>query len=124
MYYRAHPTCLAGDRWSHQPVTSLYPLLEEGTLEHILSCCSKALGEGRYRWRHDQVLKVITSTITYGIGHCKRLRSVKKNITFVRAGEKPLLAARATSSGLLATAQDWELEVEIPRNCCYHIAAA
>ncbi|KAJ8002289.1 hypothetical protein DPEC_G00178340 [Dallia pectoralis] len=87
--------------------------LKRGTLEHILSCCSKALGEGRYRWRHDQVLKVIASTITYGIGHCKCLRSVKKTITFVRAGEKPLLAARATSSGLLATAQDWELEVDL-----------
>ncbi|XP_034552669.1 LOW QUALITY PROTEIN: uncharacterized protein LOC117822130 [Notolabrus celidotus] len=32
--------------------------LKRGTLEHILSCCSKALGEGRYRWRHDQVLIV------------------------------------------------------------------
>ncbi len=27
-----------------------------GTLEHILSSCSKVLGEDRYRWRHDQVL--------------------------------------------------------------------
>lgn len=25
----------------------------------ILSCCPRALGEGRYRWRHDQVLRVI-----------------------------------------------------------------
>lgn len=28
-----------------------------GTLEHILSCCLQALGEGRYRWRHEKVLK-------------------------------------------------------------------
>jgi len=38
---------------------------------------------------------------------------VKKTITLVRAGEKPTAAAKATSSGLLATAQDWELKVEL-----------
>lgn len=29
------------------------------SLEHVLRCCSKALGDGRYRWRHDQVLRAI-----------------------------------------------------------------
>ncbi|RXN33229.1 reverse transcriptase [Labeo rohita] len=28
---------------------------KRGSLEHILSCYPKALGEGHYRWRHDQV---------------------------------------------------------------------
>ncbi|KAJ8008617.1 hypothetical protein DPEC_G00106740 [Dallia pectoralis] len=68
-------------------VTSLYPLLEErdpGAHPQLLfeGAGGGALGEGHYRWRHDQVLKAIASTITCGIGHCKRLRSVKKNITF------------------------------------------
>ena len=31
----------------------------KGSLQHILSNCPKALGDGRYRWHHDQVLKVI-----------------------------------------------------------------
>ncbi|XDV32997.1 hypothetical protein PO909_003607 [Leuciscus waleckii] len=78
--------------------------LKRGTLDHILSCCLKALGEVRSQWRHDQVLKAIANTISCGIGHCKRLRPVKNTIAFVRAGEKPPLAARATSYGLLATA--------------------
>ncbi|KAI4887728.1 hypothetical protein NFI96_005940 [Prochilodus magdalenae] len=35
--------------------TPACPLCQRrGSLEHILSCCPKALGEGRYRWRHDQ----------------------------------------------------------------------
>ncbi len=38
-----------------------------GTLEHILSSCSKALGEGGYRWRHDQVLKSTAEAISKGI---------------------------------------------------------
>lgn len=29
------------------------------TLNHILTGCPKALGEGRYRWRHDKVLMEI-----------------------------------------------------------------
>lgn len=38
---------------------------------------------------------------------------MKKNIPLVRAGEKPTPPARATSSGLLAEAQDWELKVDL-----------
>jgi len=91
-----------------------YPLcLKRETLEHILSSCSRALGKGCYRWRHDQVLKAIADTICSGISHCKHLYPMRKTITFIRAGEKPTPAARATSSGLLAMAQDWELKVDL-----------
>ena len=30
------------------------------TLEHVLSSCSTALTHGRFRWRHDNVLKEVT----------------------------------------------------------------
>ena len=36
---------------------------KEGTLAHILSGCSVALSQGRYKWRHDRVLKEIASTV-------------------------------------------------------------
>lgn len=40
----------------------------KGTLEHVMSCCPKALGDGRYRWRHDHVLKkTIAESICTGI---------------------------------------------------------
>ena len=29
---------------------------KRGTLGQILSSCTRALGDGQYRWRHDQVL--------------------------------------------------------------------
>ncbi|XP_061747756.1 uncharacterized protein LOC133545995, partial [Nerophis ophidion] len=83
-----------------------------GTLEHILSCCPIALGEGRYRWRHDQVLKAIADAICRGVSHSKSLRPVKST-AFIRAGEKSTPAARDTSSSLLATARDWELSVDL-----------
>ena len=58
-------------------------------------------------------MKAIANTISCGIGNCKHLRPVKNTIAFIRAGEKPSAAARATSLGLLATAQDWELKVDL-----------
>lgn len=41
--------------------------LGRGTLEHIFSCCPKALGEGCCLWCHQQVLKAIANTICSGI---------------------------------------------------------
>ncbi|XP_051969484.1 LOW QUALITY PROTEIN: uncharacterized protein LOC127634119 [Xyrauchen texanus] len=87
---------------------------KRGTLEHILSCCSKALGEGRYRWRHDQVLKAIAEAIATGVEWAKHSRPSKQAITFVRAGEQPKPAAN-TSAGILATARDWQLLVDLER---------
>ena len=95
---------------------------KRGTLEHILSCCSKALGEGRYRWRHVQVLKVIAEAI--GVEWAKRSRPSKQAIAFIRAGEQPRPAAR-TSVGILATVRDWQLLVDfnstqVPQPHCDH----
>ncbi|XP_060744927.1 uncharacterized protein LOC132858560 [Tachysurus vachellii] len=86
----------------------------KGTLEHILSCCPRALGEGRYRWRHDQVLKTIAENIQATINNCWKSKHPKQTISFIRAGEKPERSARVTS-GLLNTAQDWQLKVDLCR---------
>ncbi len=87
---------------------------KRGTLEHILSCCSKALGEGRYRWRHDQVLKTIAEAIATGVEWAKHSRYSRRAIAFIRAGEQPRPAAK-TSAGILATARDWQLLVDLER---------
>ncbi|XP_038131552.1 uncharacterized protein LOC119776958 [Cyprinodon tularosa] len=85
-----------------------------GSLEHILRCCPKALGEGRYTWRHNQVLKAVADTICTGILESKHQSPLRHNTFFVRAGEKPERAGRGTS-GLLAVARDWQLHVDIGR---------
>lgn len=43
------------------------------TLENVLSCCTTALGEGHYRWRHDQILKTIAEAINTGLVWAKQL---------------------------------------------------
>nr|AAN12398.1 polyprotein [Tetraodon nigroviridis] len=83
-----------------------------GTLEHILSSCPKALGEGRYRWRHDQVLKAIAESISSAMEYSKRLPLPGRGVRFVRAGEQPPPQPRA-QPGLLATARDWQLRVDL-----------
>ena len=41
-------------------------------LQHILSACSKSLSEGRYRWRHDKVLKEIAAKLDQARLSCKQ----------------------------------------------------
>ncbi|KAK0145090.1 hypothetical protein N1851_016010 [Merluccius polli] len=86
---------------------------KRGTLEHILSCCTGALGDGRYRWRHDQVLKTIAEAISTGLEWAKQVRPSKKSIAFVRAGDKPTPVRRTSSAGILMSARDWQVLVDL-----------
>ncbi|XP_015234767.1 PREDICTED: uncharacterized protein LOC107087608 [Cyprinodon variegatus] len=86
----------------------------KGSLEHILNCCPKALGDGRYCWRHDQVLRAIVDTICTGIYTSKSQPLSRSMIVFVRAGEK-LQPSKKTQGGLLTTARDWQLLVDLGR---------
>ncbi|KAI8519123.1 hypothetical protein Bbelb_023800 [Branchiostoma belcheri] len=83
-----------------------------------------ALGEGRYRWRHDQVLRVLAASFCKAIQSSKSQMPPKKSITFVRAGES---AKRKPTSagGLLATARDWQLKVDLDKQLKFpdHIVA-
>ena len=63
---------------------------ELGTLNHILSGCKVALCQGRYRWRHDQVLRELAHSV-----ELKRKESngnkkdrERRNIMFIKPGEK------------------------------------
>lgn len=85
---------------------------KRGTLEHILSCCTMALGEGRYRWRHDQVLKTIAEAISTGLEWAKQFHPSKKIIAFVRGGEQ-VIPARRSPAGILISARDWQLLVDL-----------
>lgn len=51
-----------------------------GTLEHILSSCSKALREGRFKWGNKQVLKSIAEAISKGIKDSRCTQATTKRI--------------------------------------------
>ncbi|XP_063054019.1 uncharacterized protein LOC134448252 [Engraulis encrasicolus] len=97
---------------------------KRGTLEHVLSSCSTALGEGRYRWRHDQVLKTIAEAISTGLAWAKQFHPPKKAIAFVKAGE-PVAPSGRAPAGILTSARDWQLLVDLEKQLKFpsHIAA-
>ena len=84
---------------------------ERGSLQHILSGCSKALGDGRYRWRHDQVLKAIADVVSAGVEKSKFLPK-EKYVKFVKPGEKAPTRTKR-SIGHLTTAPDWQVLADL-----------
>ncbi|XP_053183947.1 LOW QUALITY PROTEIN: uncharacterized protein LOC128367182 [Scomber japonicus] len=98
---------------SDTPTCPLCP--GKGTLEHIMSSCPSALGEGRYRWRHDQVLRTVAEAISSAVDNNKHVRS-QRRINFVKAGERVRPRPQPTpSASLLSSASDWELRVDLGR---------
>ena len=60
-----------------------------GTLQHILTGCKVALCQGRYKWRHDQVLREIAQCVDQRrMENNKAPREEKRSIPFVKAGYK------------------------------------
>jgi hypothetical protein len=90
------------------------------TSKHILSGCIISLNSGRYKWRHDNVLKMMYPHLAKlcqifnkqvkqsGINHNF------KSIVFVKEGEKGRPKAKQAKplSGLLALAFDWQLLID------------
>ena len=87
----------------------------EGTLNHILSGCKISLKQGRYKWRHDKVLKEIAMHIE------EKRKQVngsswkrRKKIQFVKAGENSKgKASRSESDSYMDTARDWKMKVDL-----------
>uniref|UniRef100_A0A673L1F3 Junctional adhesion molecule 2b n=1 Tax=Sinocyclocheilus rhinocerous TaxID=307959 RepID=A0A673L1F3_9TELE len=86
--------------------------ITECSLEHLLSSCPKALADGRYRWRHDQVLKAIAESLASAISTSKYHHAPKKAVHFIKAGEKHRVRPQLTT-GLLHKASDWQLQVDL-----------
>ena len=88
---------------------------ENGTLTHILSGCKAALADGRYKWRHDQVLRQIAQCVDE-----KRLQNNaapkekgSRSIDFVKAGEKNQKVTQHVLGSFLDGAGDWSLTVDL-----------
>ena len=84
------------------------------SLEHILSSCKTALTQGRYRWRHDQVLKELAQCLEEGMKKVKTT-GVTTFIQFVRPSREATKAEKQHEHGFLASAGDWEMLVDLER---------
>ena len=87
-----------------------------GTLQHILTGCKVALCQGRYKWRHDQVLREIAQCVDQRrMENNKAPREERRGIPFVKAGckgPKSKVKSIPPRCYLDGTA-DWQLQVDL-----------
>ena len=89
---------------------------ERGTLQHILSGCRVALCQGRYKWRHDQVLRELAQCVDERrMENNRSPREEKGGITFVKEGyKKPRQETKVIPPRCyLDGAEDWKLQVDL-----------
>ncbi len=86
----------------------------KGTLHHTLSNCKWSLDQGRYTWRHDEVLKIFSVAIKEELEKSPESRETEKWIPFVPEGKAPKLKTKAANAkeGFLAKASDWRMLVD------------
>eukprot|EP00745_Piridium_sociabile_P013033 TRINITY_DN19587_c0_g2_i5.p1 TRINITY_DN19587_c0_g2~~TRINITY_DN19587_c0_g2_i5.p1 ORF type:complete len:145 (-),score=28.54 TRINITY_DN19587_c0_g2_i5:650-1084(-) len=86
------------------------------TVEHVLSSCKVALAQGRYTWRHNQVLKEIALAICTARG---KITLPEAPATFYTAGGSKMwpetaVTSRAKKRGILDGVDDWECTADLP----------
>ena len=88
---------------------------ECGSLSHILSGCKVALAQGRYKWRHDEVLREVAAVVDVRRRTNNALPKERKEapIKFVRQGEKVSKTEQRAPSSYLDGASDWVLSVDL-----------
>ena len=91
---------------------------ERQTVEHVLSSCRASLTQGRYTWRHNQVLKVLAEAVEFNIAMGTKSRHPEPQTVFQKAGGGgawPITSApsKYCSTGLLSKAEDWECAADL-----------
>ena len=94
------------------------------TLKHILVGCKTSLTQGRYTWRHNQVLKCLAAElenkrVTTNAMPLKAQDTFPQKTTFIRAGEKQRPRPSPPNSGPLNTARDWEMRVDLSQRLIF-----
>lgn len=88
-------------------------------LEHVLSSCRTALKDGRFTWRHDQVLREIAAALDIQRRKKTTIEKGPKFINFIKGGRKTSRNANSKASGILATANDWEMQADVGGKTIY-----
>ena len=86
-------------------------------IQHVLSGCKFSLSNGRYRFRHDQVLKTLAHGVLEYIQAGKK-KKVRDSIKFIREGSKPPRNTQQSYDriGILDSASDWTMLVDLKKS--------
>ena len=111
--YDLLPTPANKNKWFESNETCLL-CGENGTLNHILAGCKVALSQGRYKWRHDKVLKELAAAVQGMINENKdRKAEEKRKILFIKSGEKADVRNLIQQESILSSAKDWRMSVDL-----------
>ena len=90
------------------------------TAKHITNGCSTALKQGRYGWRHDNLLCLLLPVIADLVATANRSKpSTPERIRFLAEGVNPKnlnWKNRPVSWSLLSSANDWQFQVDLKDN--------
>jgi hypothetical protein len=94
------------------------------TAKHTLSSCSTALRQGRYLWRHNNVLRAVKTDLEGLIARANRTPPAffpnPHLISFIPAGTKPpQTRARTARPCLLSCACDWKVKIDLHDNLLF-----
>lgn len=89
-----------------------------GTLEHVLSSCSTSLTQGRYRWRHDSVLRELADWLEKERKKERGKHPHHGHIAFVKPGETRKTQTPHKSSILDGTT-GWNMEVDLGKRLVF-----
>ncbi len=107
---------------------SIYPAclqcLAPGTLKHILVGCKTSLTQGRYTWRHNQMMKCLAVTleskrVTVNAMPLEAQTTFHQLTSFVREGEKCSTNRSSPDLCPLNAAQDWEMRVDLSQRLTF-----
>ena len=112
--YDLLPTPANKNRWFNTEERCLL-CGNNATLAHILSGCKIALSQGRYKWRHDKVLKEIAKAVQTKVNENANKNENKKNrIQFVKEGQKVTKTNQDEENySYLTAAKDWKVNVDV-----------
>lgn len=115
--YDLLPTPTNLERWKLSEDPSCPLCKQRGTLQHVLTACPTALSQGRYRWRHDQVLRVLADTLEKERKQERQMMTKGPGfINFVKPGQK---AKGVQKTCLLQEAKHWEMKVDLQQKLVF-----
>ncbi|KAK7929282.1 hypothetical protein WMY93_005677 [Mugilogobius chulae] len=93
-------------------------------LKHILVGCKTSLSQGRYTWRHNQVLRCLASAIeqkrtVINATSPKKRRMLQNPIAFVQEGKKHTAKGPPAMLRPIEAANDWEMRVDLDKSLAF-----
>ncbi|XP_067296059.1 cilia- and flagella-associated protein HOATZ isoform X1 [Pseudorasbora parva] len=104
--------------YGEDPACPLCAGASPATPKHILVGCKTSLTQGRFTWRHNQVLRCLAAElenkrIIMNAAPLNAQTTIPRRTTFMREGEKQWTKPSLPESGSLNAAQDWEMRVDL-----------